>query len=103
MMRVEIPTTPTPWAEANKNERMSESKALEKTSSNGAEPKEAENIEDAQLLQPPVKGSASVYSPASLKSAVDYHAKFLTVAESNIKAAYHISGIPQSILDSFKG
>jgi hypothetical protein len=53
---------------------------------------------------PPNLGvSELTYSPASLKAAADYYAKFLTVAQSNIEAAKHASGIPQQLLDRFNG
>jgi hypothetical protein len=45
-------------------------------------------------------GSGRTYSLSSLKAAVDYHAKFLTVAESNMAAANHAAVIPRELLDS---
>jgi hypothetical protein len=48
-------------------------------------------------------GSVSTYSVSSLKAAVDYHVKFLSVAENNMKAIQHPSRIPQVLIDRFKG
>ena len=44
-------------------------------------------------------GSGRTYSLSSLKAAVDHHAKFLTVAESNMAAVHHAAMIPRAILD----
>ncbi|MBN1566261.1 MAG: hypothetical protein JXA73_00320 [Acidobacteria bacterium] len=57
------------------------------------------NLEESQSLPFPPFGSSRTYSLASLKSAVDYHAKFLTVAENNLAAANHPPTIPQGIRD----
>jgi hypothetical protein len=46
-------------------------------------------------------GSSAVYSPGSLRAAVDYHAKLLTVAENNMEAVNHSSTIPRELLDRF--
>lgn len=48
-------------------------------------------------------GSSGTYSPASLRAAVDYHAKFLTVAGNNMEAAKHAATIPKAVLDLFGG
>jgi ATP-dependent protease HslVU (ClpYQ) peptidase subunit len=45
-------------------------------------------------------GSGRTYSLSSLKAAVDHHAKFLTVAESNMAAVNHAAVIPRELLDS---
>jgi hypothetical protein len=55
--------------------------------------------DESEPFIPSPFGSSRTYSLSSLKSAVDYHAKFLTVAESNLKAVNHPSSIPQGILD----
>jgi hypothetical protein len=55
--------------------------------------------DESEPFIPSPFGSSRTYSLSSLRSAVDYHAKFLTVAESNIKAVNHPSSIPQGILD----
>jgi hypothetical protein len=59
--------------------------------------------DDSQSVIPTPLGSSGTYSVASLKSAVDYYAKFLTVAESNIQAANHSAAIPQSLIDRLNG
>jgi len=38
-----------------------------------------------------------------LKAAVDYNAKFLTVANSNLEAANHTATIPKAVIDSLAG
>lgn len=48
-------------------------------------------------------GSTGTYSVSSLRAAVDYHAKFLTVAENNMEAVKHTSTIPKEILGRFNG
>ena len=48
-------------------------------------------------------GSGGTYSVNSLKAAVDYHVKFLSVAENNMKAIQHPPKIPQVLIDRFKG
>lgn len=48
-------------------------------------------------------GSSGVYSISSLKAAVDYHAKFLTVAQNNLAAADHASTIPKDLIDRMSG
>ena len=57
-------------------------------------------VADEQLaFTPSTIGSGRTYSLSSLKAAVDYHAKFLTVAESNMQAIHHPGAIPQVLLD----
>jgi len=48
-------------------------------------------------------GTGGTYSVNSLKAAVDYHVKFLAVAENNMLAVNHPPTIPDEILDHFKG
>jgi len=55
--------------------------------------------DDSAPFIPSPLGSSRTYSLSTLKAAVDYHAKFLAVAESNLKAVNHPSSIPQGILD----
>jgi hypothetical protein len=57
------------------------------------------SVEESASFIPSPFGSSRTYSLASLKSAVDYHAKFLTVAENNLAAANHSGTIPRGILD----
>jgi hypothetical protein len=59
--------------------------------------------EDSQSFIPSQLGASGTYSVRSLKSAVDYYAKFLTVAESNLQAVQHSAVIPQVILDRLNG
>jgi hypothetical protein len=59
--------------------------------------------EESQSFIPSPLGSSGTYSVASLRSAVDYYAKFLTVAENNIQAVQHPTTIPQAILDRLNG
>ena len=93
-MRIEMPAVSQPPIESPKS---IEKKELKAGNFNGAnEPEESQ----AFLSSPP--GFAGTYSVSSLKAAVDYHAKFLTVAENNAQASQHASMIPQAILDYFK-
>ncbi len=64
--------------------------------------KVSENENSASFIPLPLS-SGGTYSVASLKSAVDYYAKFLTVAESNIQAAHQTAKIPQALLDRLNG
>jgi hypothetical protein len=88
-MRVEIPFSPQPSIEAPK---VDEKKDLTKSVS-------VDPDEDNQSFVPTPPGSSGTYSVSSLRAAVDYYAKFLTVAENNIEAANHPPRIPQTILD----
>jgi hypothetical protein len=92
-MRVEIPFSPQQSIEAPK---APEKKDVTKSVPTGKE-------EDTPSLVPAPPGSSHTYSLSSLRAAVDYHAKFLTVAQSNIEAANHPSRIPQAILDRLNG
>jgi hypothetical protein len=93
-MRIEMPVASQPPIESTKS---IEKKELTVSKSKGAnEPEELQ----AFLSSPP--GFAGTYSVSSLKAAVDYHAKFLTVAENNVQASQHASMISQTILDYFK-
>lgn len=79
-------------------------KAIDKKEVTSATQKENENSAgEAQVFIPSPIGSSRTYSPASLRAAVDYHVKFLTVAENNLRAAEHSSGIPQALLDRLNG
>jgi hypothetical protein len=59
--------------------------------------------EDLKSFVPSPLGSSGTYSVRSLKASVDYYAKFLTVAESNLQAVQHSAVIPQAILDRLNG
>jgi hypothetical protein len=76
-------------------------KAIEKKELAESDSNSASELEELQAGFPSPLGPAKTYSVSSLKAAVQYHAKFLTVAESNIQAAQHASTIPKSILDYF--
>jgi hypothetical protein len=93
-MRIEMPAVLQPPIESPKS---IEKKELTASISNGGN--ESEELQ-AFLSSPP--GLAGTYSVSSLRAAVDYHAKFLTVAENNVQASQHAAMIPQTILDYFK-
>ena len=59
---------------------------------------EREVVESQSFIPAPLS-SSGIYSPSSLRAAVDYHAKFLTVAESNLAAANHAATIPRAVID----
>jgi hypothetical protein len=93
-MRIEMPLVPQPLIESPKS---IEKKELTADNLNGSnEP------EGSQPFFPSPLGFSGTYSLSSLRAAVDYHAKYLTVAESNVQAAKHAPMIPQAILDYFK-
>ncbi len=73
-------------------------KTIEKKEFNNSE-SSGNSLEESMAFLPSPPGSSRTYSLSSLKSAVAYHAKFLTVAENNIAASNHPSSIPQGILD----
>jgi len=77
-------------------------KALEKKELINKNPNEVPK-EDSPSFIPSPFGFSRTYSLASLRSAVDYHAKFLTVAENNMAAAHHPATIPKGILDRLNG
>ncbi len=90
-MRVELPLVPQSLVDSPKS--------IEKKEVTSSESKEAKSSEETQSYFPSALGFSGTYSVSSLRAAVDYHAKFLTVAESNLQAAQHASSIPQVILD----
>jgi hypothetical protein len=93
-MRIEMPVVSQPPIESPKS---IEKKELTVSNSNGAN--EPEELQAFLSSQP---GPAGTYSVSSLKAAVNYHAKFLTVAENNVQASQHAARIPQTILDYFQ-
>ncbi|MDM7998169.1 MAG: hypothetical protein QUT30_21070 [Acidobacteriota bacterium] len=93
-MRIESTSVPQTLVES--------AKALEKKELTNSKPNE-NPLEESQSFFPSPFGFSRTYSPASLKSAVDYHAKFLTVAENNMAAVNHPSAIPQGILNRLNG
>lgn len=78
------------------------SKPIDKKEPIGKLNKPEETVEESASFIPSAFGFSGTYSVASLKSAVDYHAKYMTVAESNTLAAKSMTKIPQAILDRFK-
>jgi hypothetical protein len=92
-MRVEMPAVSQPLIESPKT--------IDKKELTGIIPDGANEPDEIQAFFPSPLGLGRTYSVSSLKAAVDYHAKFLTVAENNIQAAQSSSAIPQSILDYF--
>jgi hypothetical protein len=94
-MRVESPVVSQSLIDAQKT--------IEKKEVNNSVSRESDSVESSQSFFPSPFGSSGTYSLSSLKAAVDYHAKFLTVAENNAEAALHSSRIPQAILDQING
>jgi hypothetical protein len=55
---------------------------------------------DASIFSSPAPfGSSGTYSVSSLKAAVDYHVKFLSVAENNMMAVNHPPTIPRALIE----
>jgi hypothetical protein len=90
-MRVEMPVVPQSLIESPKS--------LDKKELTGEDVQAEKLAEESQSYFPSPLGFSGTYSLSSLRAAVDYHAKFLTVAESNLQAAQHPPTIPQMILD----
>jgi hypothetical protein len=90
-MRIETPSVAQSQIES--------SKSIEKKELTDSTLKQNTTVDDAEPFVPSPFGSSRTYSLSTLKAAVDYHAKFLTVAESNLEAVNHPSSIPQGILD----
>jgi len=88
-MRVDIPLLSQSLIEA--------SKVPEKKDVTKSTPKEPS--EESHTFVPSPLGLSGTYSLSSLRAAVEYHAKLLTVAENNLEAANHPARIPQLILD----
>ncbi len=92
-MRVEMPLTQQSLIESPKVIDKKELKANDSMSQTGRP------AEESQSFFPSPFGFGLTYSVSSLKAAVEYHAKFLTVAQSNLDAAQHPPTMPQLILD----
>jgi hypothetical protein len=90
-MRVESPLVSQPLIESQKP---IENKEVSEKSSGDSQP-----LEEMSSFVPSAIGSGRTYSLSSLRAAVDYHAKFLTVASSNVEAANHPTTIPRAIID----
>ena len=94
-MRVETTSLAQSMIELNK---ATEKKELTTEESNHNCPDQ-----QSQSFIPAPLGSSGTYSLTSLKAAVDFYAKYLTVAENNLNAINHPSTIPKVILDRLNG
>ena len=90
-MRVESPLVQQSQIESQK--------PIEKKELANSIPQDGESPEDSSSTFISPFGSSGTYSLSSLRAAVDYHAKFLTVAKNNLEAVNHPAAIPQMILD----
>ena len=79
------------------------SKPLDKKDISSKNSSEDPASDDSQLLTLSPFGTGGTYSVNSLKAAVDYHVKFLAVAENNMLAVNHPPTVPAEVLDHFKG
>ena len=79
------------------------SKPLEKKEVTPKIVKENSSAEESGPLTLSTFGSSGTYSVRSLKAAVDYHVKFLSVAENNMRAVQHPPTIPGVLLEHFNG
>ncbi len=94
-MRVEMTSVPQSLVESPQN--------VEKKENVSQNVERQKPVEESSPFSPQPLGSGRTYSPSSLRTAVEYHAKFLTVAENNVHAAQHAAAIPQLILDRLNG
>jgi hypothetical protein len=94
-MRVESPLVSQSLVESPKN--------IDKKEVNVNTVRNHETPEDSSPFIPSPFGTSGTYSLSSLKAAVDYHAKFLTVARNNLEAVNHPAAIPRMILDRLSG
>ena len=78
------------------------SKPIDKQELTDRSNKPEETANESLSFVPSAFGFSGTYSIASLKAAVDYNAKYMTVAESNTSAAKSMTAIPQTILDRFR-
>jgi hypothetical protein len=78
-------------------------KPTDKKEVTGSDSRQDRSMEESQNFIPSPLGSSGIYSVSSLKAAVEYHAKFLAVAESNLQAIRHQGVIPQMLLDRLNG
>jgi hypothetical protein len=90
-MRVELTSIPQSQIEAPKT--------IEKKDIIGGDAGNNTAMDESPSFVPFSLGSGRTYSLSSLKAAVERHAKFLTVAESNLTAVHHAVSIPKGILD----
>jgi hypothetical protein len=94
-MRVELTALTQSLIESPKN--------IEKKEVTADNSRENQPAEETLHFIPSPLGSSGTYSPSSLRAAVDYYAKFLTVAENNLAAANHPPTIPKTLLDRLNG
>jgi len=94
-MRIDSPLFPQSLIES--------SKPIEKKEVTSKDSRENLQSEESLPLAFSPFGSVGTYSVSSLKAAVDYHVKFLSVAENNMKAIHHPPTVPQVLIDHFKG
>ena len=80
-MRIELTSVPQSQIESPKT--------IEKKEVIGGDSGNNTAMDESQSFVPFALGSGRTYSLSSLKAAVDHHAKFLTVAESNLTAVNH--------------
>jgi hypothetical protein len=93
-MRVENAVVQQPLVDRQK---ITEKKDFSLSTPDRREPLQ-ESVEPLPFIPSPF-GSSGTYSISSLRAAVDYHVKFLTVADSNLEAASHPPAIPKRIID----
>jgi hypothetical protein len=94
-MRVESPLIPQSLIDSPK---IIDNKEVSEKGSGDPQP-----LEESSSFVPAPLGSSRTYSLSSLRAAVDYHAKFLTVAGNNVEAANHPATIPKAIIDRLSG
>jgi hypothetical protein len=94
-MRVESPLVPQTLIDSPKP---IDNKEVSESSSGDLQP-----LEEMSSFVPSAIGSGRTYSLSSLRAAVDYHAKFLTVASSNVEASNHPATIPRAIIERLSG
>lgn len=76
------------------------SKTIDKERVNSTRSIREDGAEDEMPSSAPLPfRSGKTYSPMSLRAAVDYHAKFLTVVQNNLEAVNHPAAIPRELLD----
>ncbi len=90
-MRVENTPVPQSLIDAPKT---IENKTIHSSSRGNLKP-----VEEALSFVRSPLSSSGIYSPSSLRAAVDYHAKFLTVADNNMEAANHAATIPRVLIE----
>jgi hypothetical protein len=90
-MRIESQVVPQPLIES--------SKSLDKKEITSKDSREDSSSDASVFSSPTPFGGSGTYSVSSLKAAVDYHVKFLSVAENNIRAINHPPTVPRALID----